>query len=82
MFAHPDESAALGAKELNTTPAYARRALEDTARMDVLARDLTASDRSLARVFENVKAAGLVPADAAYDRAKFVDESYLRDSAR
>jgi hypothetical protein len=33
-------------------------------------------------VFENVKAAGLVPADAAYDRAKFVDESYLRESAR
>jgi ABC-type nitrate/sulfonate/bicarbonate transport system substrate-binding protein len=82
MFAHPDESAALGARELRTTPAYARRALEDTARMDVLARDLTLTDASLRRVFENVKAAALAPADTAYDRARFVDESYLRDSAK
>jgi ABC-type nitrate/sulfonate/bicarbonate transport system substrate-binding protein len=80
MFAHPDESAALGAKELRTTPDYARRALEDTARMDVLARDLTLTDASLKRVFANVKAAGLVPADAVYDRARFVDESYLAES--
>jgi ABC-type nitrate/sulfonate/bicarbonate transport system substrate-binding protein len=82
MFAHPDESTALAAKELRTTPEYARRAIEDTARMDVLARDLTLTDASLRRVFENVKAAGLVPPDTVYDRAKFVDESYLRDSAR
>src|SRR6202023_2186082 len=33
MFAHPDESAELAARELRTTPANARRALEDTARM-------------------------------------------------
>jgi hypothetical protein len=29
-----------------------------------------------------VKSAGLVPAEAAYDRAKFVDESYLADSRK
>jgi len=80
MFAHPDESMALGTRELRTTPAYARRALEDTARMDVLARDLTLTDASLERVFANVKAAGLVPAGAAFDRARFVDESYLAES--
>jgi hypothetical protein len=50
--------------------------------MDVLARDLTLTDASLRRVFDNVKAAGLVPADTAYDRARFVDESYLRASAK
>jgi len=33
-------------------------------------------------VFDSVKSAGLVPADAAYDRKKFVDESYLADSAK
>ena len=82
MFAHPDESAALAARELRTTPAYARRALEDTARMDVLARDLTLTDASLRRVFANVKAAGLVPADAAFDRSKFVDESFLREAVK
>ena len=82
MFAHPDESAELGAKELRTTAALARRALEDTARMDVLARDLGLTDASLKRVFENVQAAQLVPAGAAFDRAKFVDESYLQVSRR
>lgn len=82
MFAHPEDSAALGAKELRTTPEFARRALEDTARMDVLARDLGITDASLTRVFENVKAAQLVPADAAFDRSKFVDESYLAESRK
>ena len=82
MFAHPDESAELGAKELRTTPAFARRALADTERMDVLARDLAVTDASLRRVFENVKAARLVPADADYDRARFVDDSYLQESRR
>ncbi len=82
MFAHPDESAALAAQKLRTTPANARRALDDTARMDVLARDLAITDRSLMRVFDSVKSTGLVPADAAYDRAKFVDESFLADSRK
>jgi NitT/TauT family transport system substrate-binding protein len=80
MFAHPDESAELGAKELRTTPANARRALADTVRMDVLSRDLSITDKSLVRVFDSVKSAGLVPADAAYDREKFVDESFLTES--
>jgi NitT/TauT family transport system substrate-binding protein len=82
MFAHPDESAELGARELRTTPANARRALEDTVRMDVLARDLAVTDKSLMRVFDSVKSAGLVPADAAYDRGRFVDESYRTESAK
>ena len=80
MFAHPDESAELGATELRTTPANARRALADTVRMDVLSRDLSITDKSLVRVFDSVKAAGLVPSDAAYDREKFVDESFLTES--
>jgi ABC-type nitrate/sulfonate/bicarbonate transport system substrate-binding protein len=82
MFAHPDASAELGAKELRTTPAFAKRALEDTARMDVLARDLGLTDLSLRRVFDSVKSAKLVPDDAAYDRKKFVDESYLAESRK
>jgi NitT/TauT family transport system substrate-binding protein len=82
MFAHPDEAAEVGAVELHTTVAFARRAIDDTARMDILPKDLSLSDASLRRVFENVKAAGLVGNDAIYDRAKFVDESYLKDSQR
>ena len=68
--------------DTGTTPANARRALEDTARMDVLSRDLAITDKSLMRVFDSVKSAGLVPADAVYDRARFVDESYLNESRK
>lgn len=82
MFAHPDQSAELGAKELNTTPANARRALEDTARMDVIARDMSLTDLSLKRVFEIMQQAEVMPASAAYDRTKIVDDSYLMESRK
>ena len=82
MFAHPDQSAELGAKELRTTPENARRALEDSVRMDVIARDLSLSDLSLKRVFETMKDAEVIGRDLVYDRAKFVDESYLSESRR
>jgi ABC-type nitrate/sulfonate/bicarbonate transport system substrate-binding protein len=80
MFAHPDESAALGAKELRTSVAYARRALDDTVRMKVMEADISLPDASVRRVFDNVKAAKLIPADAGFDRSKFIDEAYLRES--
>jgi NitT/TauT family transport system substrate-binding protein len=80
MFAHPEESAELGARELRTSIAYARRALEDTARMDILSKDLSISEQSLKRVFENVRASGAMPPDAPFDPKKFIDDSYLKES--
>ncbi|MGA7790030.1 MAG: ABC transporter substrate-binding protein [Xanthobacteraceae bacterium] len=80
MFAHLDDAAAIGAAELHTSAAFARRAIDDTARMDIMPKDLSLTDASLRRVFDNVKAAGLVGPEANYDRAKFVDESYLNES--
>ncbi|AXK83363.1 ABC transporter substrate-binding protein [Pseudolabrys taiwanensis] len=82
MFAHPDASATLGAKELRTSPANAKRALEDTARMDVMARDLSLTDLSLRRVFATMQEAEVMGRDSSYDRGKFVDDSYLNDSRR
>ena len=82
MFAHPDVAAELGAKELRTSVAYAKRALADTVRMKVMEQDLSLPDASLVRVFDNVKAAKLIPPEAAFDRMRFIDESYLRESAR
>jgi NitT/TauT family transport system substrate-binding protein len=82
MFSHPDQSAELGASELRTTPENARRALEDSLRMDVIARDLSLSDLSLKRVFETMKDAEVIGRDLVYDRSKFVDESYLQESRR
>ncbi len=82
MFAHPDESAELAATELRTSVAFARRALEDTARMDILSRDLSVTEASIARVFANVKSAELIPANAVLERGKFLDESYLSESRK
>jgi hypothetical protein len=33
-------------------------------------------------VFATMKEAGVMPADARYDRSKFVDESYVDESRR
>ncbi len=82
MFSHPDESAELGAKELRTTPEFARRALDDTLRMDVMARDLSLTDLSLQKVFATMQEAGVLGHDVVYDRARFVDDTYLSDSRR
>ena len=82
MFAHPEESAELGARELRTSVAFARRALDDTARMDIMSRDLTIPDASLRRVFSIMQEAGVIRRDAPFEPAKFVDDSYLRDSRR
>ena len=35
-----------------------------------------------AGVFDNVKAAKLIPADTPFERAKFIDESYLQESRK
>ena len=50
--------------------------------MKVMEADLSLPNASVSRVFDNVKAAKLVPPDATLDRAKFIDESYLRESSR
>jgi NitT/TauT family transport system substrate-binding protein len=82
MFAHPDESAELGAKELRTSPAFARRALEDTLSMEIMARDLSLTDASLRRVFSIMQQAGVLGRDLPFEPAKFVDESYLAESRK
>jgi ABC-type nitrate/sulfonate/bicarbonate transport system substrate-binding protein len=82
MFAHPDESAELGAKELRTSPAFARRALEDTLSMDIMSRDLSLTDASLRRVFDIMQQAGALGRDLPFEPARFVDESYLDESRR
>jgi NitT/TauT family transport system substrate-binding protein len=82
MFAHPDESAELGAKELRTSPAFARRALDDTLSMDIISRDLSLTDASLRRVFSIMQQAGALSRETPFEPARFVDESYLAASRR
>jgi NitT/TauT family transport system substrate-binding protein len=82
MFAHPDESAEVAAKELRTTVAFARRAIEDTAKMDIMSRDLSVAPASLRRVFDVMQQDGAISRELAFEPAKFVDESYLKESRR
>jgi NitT/TauT family transport system substrate-binding protein len=82
MFAHPDEAAEVAAKELRTTVAFARRAIEDTAKMDIMSRDLSVVPASLRRVFDIMQQDGAMGRDVPFDPAKFVDESYLKESRR
>ena len=82
MFAHPDESAELGAKELRTSTAFARRALEDTVNMDIISRDLSLANASMRRVFSIMQGAGAIPHTTPFEPARFVDESYLDESRR
>ena len=82
MFAHPDESAELGAKELRTSQAFARRALDDTLSMDIISRDLSLTNASLRRVFDIMQQAGALSRDTPFEPARFVDESYLAESRR
>ena len=65
MLARPDETAAILVKELNTTPDYARRAIADALQLKLMPDGLAASEPGMRRVFDTLKRAGLVPADAA-----------------
>jgi NitT/TauT family transport system substrate-binding protein len=80
MFANPDEAAEIGAEELRTSTENARRAIADTARMDVMSRDLSVAPASLQRVFVNMQADNTIGRDVAFDPSRFIDESYLTES--
>jgi NitT/TauT family transport system substrate-binding protein len=82
MFAHPEEAAEVGVKELRTTLPFARRAIEDTARMDIMSRDLTVVPASLRRVFSNMQEDGAIGRDVPFEPTRFVDDSYLKESQR
>ena len=70
-------AAATAARELNTTPALAERALEDTARLRILSQDLSVSEPALKGTFDTLVGVGLLPQDARFDPARMVDTRYL-----
>jgi len=77
MAAEPDVAAKVLVKELGTTEAYARRAIGDALNFKLMPDGLAASEAGMRRVFTTLQGAGLVPKDAAFDMARFVDPSYL-----
>jgi NitT/TauT family transport system substrate-binding protein len=68
---------ATAAKELNTTPALAERALDDTARLRILSHDLSVSQPALKGTFDTLVGVGLLPSDARFEPARMVDTRYL-----
>ena len=77
MAAKPDEAAAVLVKELSTTPAYARRAIDDALKFKLMPEGLSVSEAGLRRVFTTLQGAGLVSRDQSFDMGRFVDPSYL-----
>jgi ABC-type nitrate/sulfonate/bicarbonate transport system substrate-binding protein len=77
MAADPDTAAKVLVKELGTTEAYARRAIGDALDFKLMPDGLAASEAGMRRVFTTLQNAGLVPKDAAFDMARFVDPGYL-----
>jgi NitT/TauT family transport system substrate-binding protein len=80
MTSNPDETTAIAARELRTSPALATRALADSARIGIIPDGLSVSDKGLTRVLDTLKRAGFVAAWEPYRRYKFVDDSYLDPS--
>ena len=80
MATHPDDTAAVLVKELNTTPAYARRAVDDALRLKLMPDGLAASEAGMRRVFTTLQRAGLVPEGEVFDMARFVDDRYLANT--
>jgi NitT/TauT family transport system substrate-binding protein len=77
MAADPANAATVLVKELGTTPEYARRAIGDALRFELMPDGLTASEAGMRRVFTTLQRAGLVPNDATFGMERFVDPTFL-----
>ena len=78
MKNEPEMAVATAARELDTTPALARRALGDTAKLEILSLDLSVSERALKGTFDTLLGVGLLPPRTPFEPARVVDVQYLR----
>lgn len=74
------EAARIAANEMNTSEAFAVRAIEDCARLGILDSQLEWSDNGLARVFQLLQADGVIGMDRSFDLSRFSDRAYLRQA--
>lgn len=68
------------AKELNTTPGLAARALDDTQSLKILSQSLAPSEAGLRTVMASLIATQQLPLGTVFEMDKFVDVTYLRTS--
>lgn len=78
MKDEPEMAVATAARELDTTPALARRALGDTAKLEILSQDLSVSERALKGTFDTLLGVGLLAPGTQFEPARVVDTQYLR----
>lgn len=73
MDSNPQESAKIGAVELQTTVELAARAMAETRKLGILDADLALSQRGLAKVFETLQKTGDIDAQQRFDIDRFAD---------
>lgn len=80
MNTNAEETAKVAADELRTTIPLATRALGETARLGILAPDLSISEPGARKVFETLQKAGDIDAKASFDIARFADLAMWKES--
>jgi ABC-type nitrate/sulfonate/bicarbonate transport system substrate-binding protein len=80
MRSHPQETAEIAAKELQTTVALSARAMGDAERLGILDPDLGVTEPGLRKVFATLQLAGDIAAHESFDIARFTDLSFWRTS--
>jgi ABC-type nitrate/sulfonate/bicarbonate transport system substrate-binding protein len=80
MTSNRDESVAIAADELRTTPELAARALADTEKLGILNPRFGINERGIMRVFETLQKSGDIAASEKFDLARFTDLGFWRKS--
>ena len=80
IAADPDDSARIGAREMEAPVALTRRSIEDEQRLGIL--DLHWSEAGIARIFRVLQQSGIIPESARFDISRVTDASYLGASER
>ena len=78
LFANPDEAAKIAAIELKTPAALAARSLKEAMRLGILDPKLDWSEVGLTKMYENMQADGVMPADQKLDLGKVLNAEFLR----
>ena len=81
MAENPEMATRVAAEELQTSPEFARRALDDTARLKILSADLSVSEAALKGTFDTLVAVGQLRAGE-FAPGRIVDIRYLDLSRR
>ena len=81
MSERPDEATLVASRELNTSVEFAKRALQDTARLKILSKDLSVSVKALKGTFDTLVAVGQLH-DVTFIPEKIVTNRYLEQSGR